>query len=283
MNAATHGQWTTSLSGLLVPAATVPRQPDQQMVGIDLFAGAGGFSCGFHQAGIHMIAAVEYDVSAALTYLVNLARPGVKIHFDTPERKAKFTAALERHLGLRAKGKRKLTPGGMLAGDGWISTRSARERGCEHFWVADVRNLTGRQILGALGLKRGEVTTVTGGPPCQGFSTAGKRDVMDPRNSLVFEFARLVLEIWPKTFVMENVPNILSMLTPEGVPVVDAFCRVMADGGFSAYDALRKGLAAQAGNAGGLRRDEKPPKRKARTPAQPAMEPLWDSTGEPPA
>jgi hypothetical protein len=62
---------------------------------------------------------------------------------------------------------------------------AAGEPGCEHFWVADVRNLTGAHILAELGLERGEVDVVVGGPPCQGFSKANKnRSVMDPRNSL---------------------------------------------------------------------------------------------------
>lgn len=270
--------WTSTATGLLVPADMAPRY--DQPVAVDLFAGCGGFSCGFHQAGIHVAAAVEYDFGAALTYLVNLARPGVKLHFDTPEREAKFTAHLERHLGVSAKGKG-IAPAGRLAGSGWISNRPARERGCEHFWIADVRNVTGAEILATLGLQRGDVTVVCGGPPCQGYSVAGKRDVMDPRNSLVFEFARVCLEIWPKTFVMENVPNIASMLTPEGVPVIDALCRVMEDGGFSEYSALKKALESQAGAAAGMRRDKAAPKRRRKgtvpepEPEAPAMDALF--------
>jgi hypothetical protein len=54
-------------------------------------------------------------------------------------------------------------------------------------------------------------------------------------------------ETRPKTFVMENVPNIVNMLTPEGVPVLDAFaCQVSADG-YGDYQALRRALRAQAG------------------------------------
>lgn len=251
--------WGRTASGLLL----VPprRQRYDRPVGIDLFAGCGGFSCGFHQAGIHMAAAVEYDVDAALTYLVNLARPGVKIHFDTPEREAAFTKAVGRNFGMNRKG-RKVGPCGSLAGDGWISSRPAGERGCEHFWVADIRNITGQQILDALGMKRGDVTTVCGGPPCQGFSTAGEHDVMDPRNSLVFEFARLVLEIWPKTFVMENVPAMAAMLTPEGVPVIDALARVMEDGGFSEYDALKASLGSHPDARAAMRRDKPRPRRR---------------------
>lgn len=256
--------WRSTAAGLLVPSA---RARYDHPIGIDLFAGAGGFSLGFHQAGFHMAAAVEYDVDAAMTYLVNLARPGVKIHFDTPEREKAFTKAVEREWKRQPKGK---VVRAMLAGDGWISTRPPRERGCEHFWVADVRNLTGQQILDALGLERGDVTAVVGGPPCQGFSMAGSRDVMDPRNSLVFEFARLVLEIWPATFVMENVPNMASMLTPEGVPVIDALARVVEAGGFSEYDAIRASLVSHPDARAAMRRDKPRPRRRKANPGQDA-------------
>lgn len=56
-----------------------------------------------------------------------------------------------------------------------------------------------------------EVDVIIGGPPCQGFSIAGKRDVEDKRNELYKSFVRFVDCFQPKAFVMENVPNILSM------------------------------------------------------------------------
>jgi DNA (cytosine-5)-methyltransferase 1 len=52
-----------------------------------------------------------------------------------------------------------------------------------------------------------EIDVVFGGPPCQGFSTIGKRLIDDSRNSLVFHFFRLVTELRPRYFVMENVPG----------------------------------------------------------------------------
>ncbi len=66
-----------------------------------------------------------------------------------------------------------------------------------------------------LGLDRplcsNEVDLVTGGPPCQPFSTAGKRgSVGDPRGSLFMEFIRIVDEIKPRFFIMENVKGLLS-------------------------------------------------------------------------
>jgi DNA (cytosine-5)-methyltransferase 1 len=62
-----------------------------------------------------------------------------------------------------------------------------------------------------LGLKRGEVDFIIGGPPCQGFSTVGKRVRNDPRNSLVSHFARLVDEIAPTGFLIENVVGLRDM------------------------------------------------------------------------
>ena len=53
----------------------------------------------------------------------------------------------------------------------------------------------------------GQIDLVFGGPPCQGFSLMGKRQLNDERNSLVFHFHRLVKELRPRYFVMENVPG----------------------------------------------------------------------------
>jgi site-specific DNA-cytosine methylase len=59
--------------------------------------------------------------------------------------------------------------------------------------------------------KKGEVDIVVGGPPCQGFSHAGKRMIEDPRNSLYKEFVKIVGRLKPKVFVMENVEGLLTI------------------------------------------------------------------------
>lgn len=56
-----------------------------------------------------------------------------------------------------------------------------------------------------------EVDLVIGGPPCQGFSNAGKRMIDDPRNSLYKEFVNVVKKTDPKLFIMENVEGIVSI------------------------------------------------------------------------
>lgn len=69
--------------------------------------------------------------------------------------------------------------------------------------------------------KYGKADIVIGGPPCQGFSMAGKRDNKDPRNSLFMEYLRFVKAFEPKYFIMENVPGILTMKTSSGEYVKD--------------------------------------------------------------
>lgn len=71
-----------------------------------------------------------------------------------------------------------------------------------------VAELTKEEVFEAIGNR--EVDLICGGPPCQGFSHMGLRDVLDPRNSLVSHFVRLVREIQPRAFVMENVPGMQS-------------------------------------------------------------------------
>jgi len=71
--------------------------------------------------------------------------------------------------------------------------------------LRDVATLTGREIEEIIG---GKVEGVFGGPPCQGFSSIGLRDVNDPRRRLLLEFFRLIDELRPAFFVMENVQGL---------------------------------------------------------------------------
>jgi DNA (cytosine-5)-methyltransferase 1 len=68
---------------------------------------------------------------------------------------------------------------------------------------------------------RVSVDIICGGPPCQGFSLAGKRDEADPRNSLFMEFVKYIRHFQPKAFIMENVIGILSMKTAAGEKTID--------------------------------------------------------------
>lgn len=76
-------------------------------------------------------------------------------------------------------------------------------------WQRDIRTVKGEEILSALGLQVGELDLLDGSPPCQGFSMTGRRRIDDERNDLVRENIRLIKELQPKVFVIENVKGII--------------------------------------------------------------------------
>ncbi len=121
-------------------------------ISIDLFAGVGGMSLGFEQAGFDVVAAVEYDSIHAAAHLFNFPN----------------CAVLAR----------------------------------------SVVGLSGAAIRRAAGIGSRRVDVVFGGAPCQGFSLIGQRVLDDPRNALVREFVRIVLELEANYFVFENVKGL---------------------------------------------------------------------------
>lgn len=120
---------------------------------VDLFAGAGGLSLGFEQAGYDVVAAVELDPIHSAVH-----------EFNFP-----------------------------------YATTFCR----------DARVVTGKLIREKSALGDREVHAVVGGAPCQGFSLIGKRALDDPRNALLGEFARVVLDLQPRYFVLENVAGLM--------------------------------------------------------------------------
>jgi DNA (cytosine-5)-methyltransferase 1 len=77
-----------------------------------------------------------------------------------------------------------------------------------HAFRQDVRTVKG-ELLSSLS-PNGEIDLLAGCPPCQGFSSlTSKYDKVDPRNDLVMEMARLIVEIRPRAVMMENVPGLL--------------------------------------------------------------------------
>lgn len=121
-------------------------------IGIDLFAGAGGLSLGFEQAGFDVVAAVEIDPIHCAIHRFNF--PGCTV--------------------------------------------------IPH----SVSGLTGAEVRSTAGIGRKRVDVVFGGAPCQGFSLIGHRALDDPRNRLVRDFVRIVVELNASYFVFENVKGL---------------------------------------------------------------------------
>ena len=86
------------------------------------------------------------------------------------------------------------------------------------FERADIRDLTGKDIrkhIMGLEILKGkempQIDLMIGGPSCQGFSRAGRRDKADPRNTLFGEYVRVIKEVKPKYIVLENVEGFIDM------------------------------------------------------------------------
>lgn len=75
----------------------------------------------------------------------------------------------------------------------------------------DITTIPATELLEVSELKKGEVDLVVGGPPCQAFSTAGaRRGLEDFRGNVIIQYLRVVSEIQPRYFILENVRGILS-------------------------------------------------------------------------
>jgi DNA (cytosine-5)-methyltransferase 1 len=73
----------------------------------------------------------------------------------------------------------------------------------------DISKLTAKEVLVTVGLAKGELDLFDGSPPCQGFSSMGKRNMADGRNQLFKEYVRLLRGLQPRAFIMENVAGMV--------------------------------------------------------------------------
>ena len=161
---------------------------------IDLFSGCGGMSLGIMMGGWNVVAAVEHSPEAALTYWVNLAGPKSKWIGKLPHEHRRANTPIVLPIG----------------GSAWRSHSSKKTLPVRVMICDDIRNWTGKQILKTVGLKK--IDAIFGGPPCQGFTLANSRtrSLEDPRSKLMWEFLRVVGQIHPKIFEIENVPGMLA-------------------------------------------------------------------------
>jgi len=153
---------------------------DQRPKAIDLFSGAGGFTCGLAPQ-YNIVGHVEWDKWALETYELNAPYFGF---------------------------------------------------GCSELIGRDITKITDEEAE-AFRRKHGHISLIVGGPPCQGFSTAGKRDTKDPRNSLFIHFVRFVKIIQPENFIMENVPGMRSMKTANGESCMEIILQAFREVGYT--------------------------------------------------
>lgn len=140
---------------------------------IDLFAGCGGLSLGLERCGFQLELAVEKSDLAGRTFYYNFI-----------SKNAKDDSLWKQYL-----------------------SKSIEEQYLSKLIISPVGDIVlNTKIISSL--KKKNIDLVAGGPPCQGFSMAGKRQKSDPRNQLVWDFLDVVKGIEPKFVIIENVLGI---------------------------------------------------------------------------
>jgi DNA (cytosine-5)-methyltransferase 1 len=110
---------------------------------------------------------------------------------------------------------------GAIEADAWACETFQTNHPESKVVKSDITKLTDKEISKLFGNQN--IDVVLGGPPCQGFSIANKKngDPKDPRNSLFEEFIRVGRILNPRVMIMENVPNLIKAKTHTGELVID--------------------------------------------------------------
>ena len=112
--------------------------------------------------------------------------------------------------------------------DIWNKAIESYSENYNHYALCeDLTNYTPKKCYKLIKTKK--IDLIVGGPPCQSFSIAGKRDKKDPRNSLFMEFYKYISYFKPKMFLMENVIGILSKKTESGQKVIDIIINKLSE------------------------------------------------------
>jgi DNA (cytosine-5)-methyltransferase 1 len=111
----------------------------------------------------------------------------------------------------------------IIAGiDIWDTAIDSYKKNFKHLSVCqDISKMSPKTFDKKYKIGKNKIELIVGGPPCQGFSIAGKRDKKDPRNSLFMEYVKYLNYFEPKAFMLENVMGILSMKNNLNVKVID--------------------------------------------------------------
>lgn len=106
--------------------------------------------------------------------------------------------------------------------DIWDKAVESYNKNFEHkAYCEDLTKLPPEKFNELYNKENKNIDVLVGGPPCQSFSIAGKRDKNDPRNALFMEYVKYLDYFKPKAFIMENVIGMLSKKTSNGEKVID--------------------------------------------------------------
>lgn len=115
-----------------------------------------------------------------------------------------------------------------------------------NFLPNDVQDITKDDLMKIVS-KHNKIDLMVGGPPCQGFSLAGKRDVSDKRNTLFEDYLKIASVVKPKVVLIENVKLLTSMKDPNGEfvkdRIIDTFSKIGYSSKFFIVNAKNYGVA----------------------------------------
>jgi DNA (cytosine-5)-methyltransferase 1 len=172
---------------------------------VSLFAGAGGLDLGLESAGFESVFVNELEETFHRTLVVNKALGNL-----TPKDALEY---LEKELQLRCW--KNLSATEIVAIKKRVLTDSRKPfLSNAYLHQGDVRELKGSFILDKSGLTVGELDLLAGGPPCQPFSRAGKRETVGIADGRLFlEMTRLTTELKPRFVMFENVKGLAQSKT----------------------------------------------------------------------
>jgi DNA (cytosine-5)-methyltransferase 1 len=119
----------------------------------------------------------------------------------------------------------------IAAVENWRAAKETIRKNRENGWFSNLR-LIGKSIksVDAEQFSSPDIDVIIGGPPCQSFSTAGRRrGIDDVRGTLLWDLVRFVNTIRPQVFVMENVVGLSSAQMPDGHSVISHFRSAIHD------------------------------------------------------
>jgi len=171
---------------------------------ISLFTGAGGLDLGLEQAGFQTLFANEIEPYACESLRSNRALRSLRGN--------QFEDWFQNHV-LSQRCYKNISEEDLLALKSRLMPALIENKTYfNHSQISecDIRNIKSEDIFFSIGKKRGEIDLIAGGPPCQSFSRAGKREMVDcDTGQLFMEFVRLVDEIRPRWFIFENVKGLI--------------------------------------------------------------------------
>ena len=179
---------------------------------IELFAGCGGMAIGMESAGFELTFANEVSPMASNTFAHNIL--GLDIHEQSENVKWIHSRHSREQYEKRLRENllsHNIDENCEISNDPTLSSLD----NC--LLIGDVRHLRDRfSEINVSDPYNGQLDLISGGPPCQSFSLAGKRELNNYKNSLPLDFAEMCEMLNPKIVLLENVKGILSAFTESG-------------------------------------------------------------------